>query len=179
MDKNTARGRIHAMFTAPDNAANDELDRRIDALESAVAQDLRDRVAVLERERLAICKLLPVKTPEGRFGNPVDSAYARGGFYAYAAVADVLGIELPYRWSAVEEAATPDVRFRVSTENPSRYLRSSTGLLHLRRPGPEDDGLSYHYARCGWYAELGREAIPLTVGEDARLCKKCPVIEPS
>ncbi|MFF1298090.1 MULTISPECIES: hypothetical protein [unclassified Streptomyces] len=179
MDLTTARARIHAMFTATDDAATDELDRRIADLESAVAQELRDRIAVLEKERLAICKLLPVKTPEGRFADPVDAAYAQGGYYAYASVADVLGAELPYRWAAVEKAATPDVRFRVSTENPSRYLRSSTGILHLRRPGPEDDGLSYHYARCGWYAELGREAIPLTVGEDARLCKKCPVIEPS
>lgn len=60
----------------------------------------------------------------------------------------------------------------------SQYLRSSTGTLHLRRSGPEDDGLSYHYARCGWYAELGREAVPLAVGDDPRVCKRCEVIEP-
>lgn len=60
----------------------------------------------------------------------------------------------------------------------SSYLRSSTGMLHLRRPGPEDDGLSYHYARCGWYADLGREAVPLIVGETPRVCKRCEVIEP-
>lgn len=61
---------------------------------------------------------------------------------------------------------------------PSAYLRSSTGVLHLRRSGPEDDGLSYHYARCGWYADLGREAMPLTVGKQPRVCKRCEVIEP-
>ncbi|MDV5145878.1 hypothetical protein R1T08_17100 [Streptomyces sp. SBC-4] len=60
----------------------------------------------------------------------------------------------------------------------SRYLRSSTGLLHLRSSGPEDDGYSYHHARCGWYTELGREAVPLVVSEDPRVCKRCEVIEP-
>lgn len=35
MDINTARARIHAMFTATDDASTEELDRRIDALISA------------------------------------------------------------------------------------------------------------------------------------------------
>ncbi|WP_424862155.1 hypothetical protein [Streptomyces sp. MMS24-I29] len=60
----------------------------------------------------------------------------------------------------------------------SSYLRSSTGMLHLRRSGPEGDGLSYHYARCGWYADLGREAVPLIVSETPRVCRRCEVIEP-
>ncbi|MGW5930536.1 hypothetical protein ACWF2L_30540 [Streptomyces anulatus] len=60
----------------------------------------------------------------------------------------------------------------------SHHLRSSTGMLHLRRSGPEDDGLSYHYARCGWYTELGREAVPLTISTDPKVCKRCEVCEP-
>lgn len=145
----------------------------------------KKRIAELEAERLAIRKLLPVKSPEGRFRDPEDLAYARGSYYAYTAVADVLGLELPHRWGQAEpveapepEPVTPDPRYRVTTEKPSRYLRSSTGVLHLRQDGPEDDGLSYHYARCDWYAELGKEAVPLIVGEDARVCKRCHVIEP-
>jgi len=61
---------------------------------------------------------------------------------------------------------------------PRFYLRSSTGVLHLRRSGPEDDGLSNHYSRCGWYADLGREAIPLIIGDEPRVCRRCEVIEP-
>ena len=158
------------------------MDRHIDDLLDAA----KERIAELEAERLAILKLLPVKSPDGRFGDPEDAAYTRGRYDAYSAVADALGVELPHKWqTAVEgpslpepQEPTPDPRYRVTTEKPSRYLRSSTGVLHLRQDGPEDDGLSYHYTRCGWYSELGREAVPLIVGEDARVCKRCHVIEP-
>ncbi|WP_329424055.1 hypothetical protein [Streptomyces sp. NBC_01268] len=74
---------------------------------------------------------------------------------------------------------TTDPRVLARANRPaSQYLRSSTGVLHLRRSGPEDDGFSYHYARCGWHTELGREAVPLVVGEDPRVCSRCEVIEP-
>lgn len=71
------------------------------------------------------------------------------------------------------------LRARARAKRPaSHHLLSSTGMLHLRRSGPEDDGFSYHHARCGWYSELGRDAIPLTVGENPRVCKRCERIEP-
>lgn len=72
---------------------------------------------------------------------------------------------------------TPKVAAR--TRRPmSHYLRSMTGVLHLRRSGPEDDGLSYDYARCGWENGLGREAVPLAISDDPRVCQRCEVIEP-
>lgn len=39
MNLTTARARIHAMFTAPDDAATEELDHRIDALIAAARDD--------------------------------------------------------------------------------------------------------------------------------------------
>jgi hypothetical protein len=80
----------------------------------------------------------------------------------------------PYNAKHVED----EIRMRPTAESPWRYLRSPAGTLHIRRPGPEDDGLSNHYARCGWYTDLGAEAIPLKVSADARVCKRCAVIEP-
>jgi hypothetical protein len=145
---------------------------------------LRERVAELETERTAIRKLLPVKAPEGRFPVPEDDAYARGGYYAYAAVADAMGLELPHKWpvpniesSAPQSSAHPRDLAR-KNRPASHHLRSSTGMLHLRRSGPEDDGFSYHYARCGWYTDLGRKAVPLAISEDPRVCKRCEVSEP-
>ncbi|MFI0827210.1 hypothetical protein ACH4Q7_22455 [Streptomyces roseolus] len=83
--------------------------------------------------------------------------------------------------ATAEEGAglSDDPRALARVNRPaSGYLRSGSGMLHLRRSGPEDDGLSYHYARCGWYTDLGREAVPLTVGSDPRVCRRCEVIEP-
>ncbi len=78
-----------------------------------------------------------------------------------------------------EAAGRPNARELARMGRPvTSYLRSSTGVLHLRRPGPEDDGLSNHYTRCGWYAELGRTAVPSTVSEHDRFCARCEVIEP-
>lgn len=59
MDLNTARARIHAMFTAPDKAATDELDRRIDALIEHACTP----------EPVYVSKTLP----------PSDAVCARGG----------------------------------------------------------------------------------------------------
>ena len=64
--------------------------------------------------------------------------------------------------------------------NNERYLRSPSGILHMRASGPEDDALSFHYSRCGWYNELGSTRIPGTLfaGWQQSVCKKCRHIEP-
>lgn len=63
-------------------------------------------------------------------------------------------------------------QYRVVTERPDWYLRSTTGVLHLR--GFMVCGaLSDSYSRCGVYFPLGRESIPLKVCEGARVCKSC------
>ncbi|MCD2465535.1 hypothetical protein MBT42_18435 [Streptomyces sp. MBT42] len=55
-----------------------------------------------------------------------------------------------------EERPANDGRALARKTRPaSQYLRSSTGMLHLRRSGPEDDGFSYNYARCGWHIRAG------------------------
>lgn len=84
-------------------------------------------------------------------------------------------------------SADDELRMRVNTDHPERYLRSPSGTLHLRReywtanehdnPG---EGLSETYARCGWENDLGALAIPARLFPDAeyRLCKRCAVIEP-
>ncbi|WP_055696542.1 hypothetical protein [Streptomyces silaceus] len=66
-------------------------------------------------------------------------------------------------------------RERVLVTRPDRYLRSSTGLLHLRSEYGvvEDDGMSNHQSVCGVYFDLKGEAIPLKVGEGDRICKRC------
>ncbi|MER6092498.1 hypothetical protein [Streptomyces bluensis] len=55
MDLSTARARIHAMFTAPDDAAVDELDRRIDDLITASKQLADPYVSSTLPPRDAIC----------------------------------------------------------------------------------------------------------------------------
>jgi hypothetical protein len=66
-------------------------------------------------------------------------------------------------------------RERVMTERPDRYLRSSSGLLHLRSEYGvlEDDGMSNHQSVCGLYFDLAGGAIPVKVGEGDRICKRC------
>lgn len=71
-----------------------------------------------------------------------------------------------------------DPASRVTVDNPRRYLRSPTGVLHLRSASGviEEDGLSSSRARCGW--ESDHDAIAETVGADDKVCKRCQVIEP-
>lgn len=66
------------------------------------------------------------------------------------------------------------VETTVRTDDPGRYLRSSTGTLHLRAPCGvvEDDGYSASRARCGWESPLA-DARPEQARPDARLCGNC------
>ncbi|WP_331763217.1 hypothetical protein OG571_47670 (plasmid) [Streptomyces sp. NBC_01369] len=72
----------------------------------------------------------------------------------------------------VKAPSAPDPRFRVTIDAPERYLRSLTGVLHLRAD-MIGGGKSTSYSRCGIEFPLGRGAIPLKVGEGARVCKRC------
>lgn len=60
----------------------------------------------------------------------------------------------------------------------SHHLLSKTGMLHLRRAGNEDDGLSYEYARCGWENEEGKKAMPEKLDSERRVCRRCERSEP-
>ncbi|MFI6055470.1 hypothetical protein ACIBCO_35960 [Streptomyces violascens] len=68
-------------------------------------------------------------------------------------------------------------RFIPDPEHPGRYLKSPTGMLHLRAEsisgGPCDT-----ISRCGLDLDVDRASIPETVATTDRLCKRCPVIEP-
>lgn len=68
-----------------------------------------------------------------------------------------------------------DLRYRANVTTPERYLRSSTGLLHLRMECI-GGGKSTSLSECGKSFDLGREAIPLIVGEGARVCKRCAAV---
>lgn len=112
--------------------------------------------------------------------NEIEQAGHRVDTDGSAVVVDEVKVAMG-RWEGdpwtVEVPPAPDPRYRVTTEAPKRYLRSSTGVLHLRATviGGKSDSRS----RCGVYFPLGREAIPLKVNERARVCKRCHNIEPA
>ncbi|MET8585688.1 hypothetical protein ABZX39_33195 [Streptomyces collinus] len=55
MDLTTARARIHAMFTSPDDAATDEMDRRIDDLIAAARTPDPAYISSTLPQRDAVC----------------------------------------------------------------------------------------------------------------------------
>lgn len=61
-------------------------------------------------------------------------------------------------------------------DNPKRYVRSRTGLLHIRAVYGivEEDGMSYDIGECGWQAPDSHiYSTPLIGADGHRLCKRC------
>lgn len=67
---------------------------------------------------------------------------------------------------------------RVAHRQPSHFLRSPAGVLHLRAEGIEDDGRSVEYARCGWDTDAGWSAVPKAIEPGDRFCQRCPSCAP-
>ena len=56
-----------------------------------------------------------------------------------------------------------------------KYARLSpkSSVLHKRREVERDCDPSEHYTQCGRYVDLGREATPLSIRANDKLCSGC------
>ncbi|MFG2001614.1 hypothetical protein ACGFNU_20930 [Spirillospora sp. NPDC048911] len=143
----------------------------------------RDRLAKLNTSELIEQYELAISSYTGRYTN-TSPRQKRINY-----VVDLLGARADdgdveaLAWLAPAKKASATTKARVDTDRPDLYLRSSTGMLHLRAEGfgiVEEDGLSSTWARCGWHTDLGSTAIPARLFADGeyRLCRRCTGIEP-
>lgn len=88
-------------------------------------------------------------------------------------------------WLGPQPLRPDEVWLRVRVEEPWMYMRSTSGILHIRRRnwedeagGPAGNGLSTAYVRCGVDLDFDATAIPAAVSADDRVCKRCAGIAP-
>lgn len=113
----------------------------------------------------------------GWYERPVSRRVGRLG--ATSSTWGVIGYELTDSGKTLRaELVHQQADVRVAHRPPNHFLRSPSGVLHLRAEGIEDDGRSVEYARCGWDTDAGWSAVPEAVAPIDRFCQRCPSCSP-